>query len=180
MEKPHWKHRTSWHVGKAPDGMLCAKISPAWQMSSELLQGQVLHEAPGGWAALPGHQSQIGEWERHKVISFSLEIKRSILPSAGMCTYANKTMNDSGLHLYLGGKNAVTQMLGVNNKSLSMGDQQGHQRPSHSLCRTFQKGTGDTSSIGTFYLMAPVTSFTTRTLCLTSYLSNERTIQKMP
>lgn len=88
---------------------------------------------PGG-AALHGHQSQIGEWERHKIISFSLEIKRSILPSAGMCTYANKTMHDSGLHLYLGGKNAVTQMLGVNNKSLSMGTR-GHSILSAELSR---------------------------------------------
>lgn len=46
-----------------------------------------------------------------------------------MCTYANKTMHDSVLHLYQGGKNAVTKMLRVNNDSLSMGDQQEHSRP---------------------------------------------------
>lgn len=53
------------------------------------------------------------------IISFSLEIQRSILPSTGMWTYANKTMHDSVLHLYQGGKNAVTKMLGVNNNHFS-------------------------------------------------------------
>lgn len=48
------------------------------------------------------------------IISFSLEIE-AFLPSTGMWTYANKTMHDSVLHLYQGGKNAVTKMLGVNN-----------------------------------------------------------------
>ena len=83
---------------------LCVKISFAWEMYSEHLRAQILTRPRR--AGLDGHQSQRWELQMNTVISFSLEIKRSILPP-GEHTRMQTKPRMIQCCSYQGGKNAV-------------------------------------------------------------------------
>lgn len=95
IEKLNVKHRTSGQVGWC---VVC-KILLTGQANVEHSWGADSAPGPEGQRCRPhGHQRERWEWKRNTVTSLSLAIKRSISPSTGIHTQANKTMHDSVLH----------------------------------------------------------------------------------